>query len=470
MRNETTEDFVIMNNCLKAKVRLVLITACVLTSLGSTSYAQNKVTEVFLKADDARMSAVCPIRVVFNGYITVDGPGTVAYTFTRSDGASTPIFKLQFQQAGSQPVTTDWTLGDERNLPSYSGWQAIKILSPNQLESSHETGAFSIACRATKAETGEQTASPVIAGNVKSEKDSGATVFANPGEKNGGAATQVACYVVSMNGFTVNHATADDSLRRDGTGDEVFLNSPTFLRFNNSGGIIRSAVGGFGPVFGEKRQPDEPGRLQAGGATPNGGLQTGDSFPSATPWRADTTPGDGLVFPHALYRGALAPGEILVVIPGLWEWDNANNTLNDRNPTLDYLDMIRDLRGHISSQISQEGYEGFVRRVLSGGGVPVVKKFSELGLTLSVEITLGPFSPGNRPIGMHLQRAHTDRPVFDPQVLFLTAEAAEYMTRNNAFRLGPGVMPLRYRDDYELEGDYTVYIQTDHTDCSGSRP
>jgi hypothetical protein len=154
----------------------------------------------------------------------------------------------------------------------------------------------------------------------------------------------------------------------------------------------------------------------------------------------------------------------------LWEWDNSDNRLNDRNTTQDYLDMLRDLRSHVSSALSQEGYEEYVRRELSGGGVPVVKTFSELGLARTLEIELGAFSPGNRPIGMRLQRDHTDRPVFDPQVIFLTAEAAEYMTRNNAFRLGPGVMPLRYRDDVDLEGDYTLYLQTDHADCSGDRP
>jgi hypothetical protein len=66
---------------------------------------------------------------------------------------------------------------------------------------------------------------------------------------------------------------------------------------------------------------------------------------------------------------------------------------------------------------------------------------------------------------MRLPRGQGDLAFFDPQILFLTAEAADYMTRNDAHRLGAGVMPFRYRDDVDLEGDYTLYLQTEHADC-----
>jgi hypothetical protein len=130
-----------------------------------------------------------------------------------------------------------------------------------------------------------------------------------------------------------------------------------------------------------------------------------------------------------------------------------------------YGDMVNDLRVHISAWINNEGYDGFIHRMLSGGNMPVVKTFSELGLRLSASIGLDPFNPGPRPIGMRLPRGQGDLAFFDPQILFLTAEAADYMTRNDAHRLGAGVMPFRYRDDVDLEGDYTLYLQTEHADC-----
>lgn len=104
------------------------------------------VTEAFLKADTAKIQGKCPVKVIFAGYITAKGVGTVKYTFVRSDGATSPVYTLDFKEAGTQRVTADWTLGDARLLPTYDGWQAIKILSPNELESSHETGRFSIGC------------------------------------------------------------------------------------------------------------------------------------------------------------------------------------------------------------------------------------------------------------------------------------------------------------------------------------
>ncbi len=108
---------------------------------------ESKVTEVFLKADDGRPTGPCPLRVTFRGYITADGPGTIKYTFTRSDGATGPVYIMEFKRAGTQAVMTDWTLGDPKVLPRYAGWQAVKVLSPVEIESSHETGSFEINCK-----------------------------------------------------------------------------------------------------------------------------------------------------------------------------------------------------------------------------------------------------------------------------------------------------------------------------------
>jgi hypothetical protein len=123
-----------------------LLSLFVLTFVASAHRQDFRVTEAFLKADDARMNGPCPLKVVFHGSITTDGPGTVKYTFTRSDGASGPAYAMEFKEAGTQGVSTDWTLGDAIALPRYDGWQSLKILSPNEMESSQKTGSFSITC------------------------------------------------------------------------------------------------------------------------------------------------------------------------------------------------------------------------------------------------------------------------------------------------------------------------------------
>jgi len=103
------------------------------------------VIDASLKADKAEVIGQCPVTVNFTGYITTNGPGTVKYTFTRNDGATGPVFTLDFDAAGTKPVNTTWTLGGS-GLMEYSGWQRIKILSPHEFESSLETGRFKIAC------------------------------------------------------------------------------------------------------------------------------------------------------------------------------------------------------------------------------------------------------------------------------------------------------------------------------------
>jgi len=104
------------------------------------------VTNAVLKADNANAGGQCPVTVNFTGFVTANGPGTVKYTFTRSDGATGPVFTLDFDAAGTKMVNTTWTLGGV-GLPEYKGWQRLKILSPNEIESSAETGSFKMSCK-----------------------------------------------------------------------------------------------------------------------------------------------------------------------------------------------------------------------------------------------------------------------------------------------------------------------------------
>lgn len=73
----------------------------------------------------------CPVTIKFNGNITVKGKGSVKYTFVRSDGATGPVYTLDFDGEETKPVATTWTLSP----PTFGGWEAIRILSPNELES-----------------------------------------------------------------------------------------------------------------------------------------------------------------------------------------------------------------------------------------------------------------------------------------------------------------------------------------------
>jgi len=147
-RGDFLQKELIMRSTFYAAMLLTVLLICSITAPAASSVSDEfKVTEVFLKADDGRPTGPCPVRVVFRGYITANGPGAIKYTFTRSDGATGPVHIMEFKQAGTQPVMTDWTLGDATVLPRYAGWQAVKVLSPVEIESSHETGSFEVNCR-----------------------------------------------------------------------------------------------------------------------------------------------------------------------------------------------------------------------------------------------------------------------------------------------------------------------------------
>jgi len=119
---------------------MIAIAMLVFTSQGAIA----AVTKATLSPAKKIYSGDCPAKIVFNGTITVDAPGTVSYIFTRSDGATDTVTKkLRFLAAGSKAVSTTWTLGGAV-LPNYKGWQAIKILSPNLLTSAHAN--FEVYC------------------------------------------------------------------------------------------------------------------------------------------------------------------------------------------------------------------------------------------------------------------------------------------------------------------------------------
>lgn len=71
-----------------------------------------------------------PTRVHFTGRINGTGPGEATFEWVRSDHAASQPHTLRFTKAGPLPVTYDWML-----RKGYSGWVALRVLSPIQIES-----------------------------------------------------------------------------------------------------------------------------------------------------------------------------------------------------------------------------------------------------------------------------------------------------------------------------------------------
>jgi hypothetical protein len=121
--------------------KFALATLCLTAALTLSAAGQDfRVTGVTLTADPRATAAPCPVTLNFSGTITANGAGVVKYTFVRNDGATTPVSTLEFDAAGTKPLGTTWTL----DLPAYEGWQAVKILSPNEMFS--EKATFKLEC------------------------------------------------------------------------------------------------------------------------------------------------------------------------------------------------------------------------------------------------------------------------------------------------------------------------------------
>jgi hypothetical protein len=103
------------------------------------------VTGISVRADPFQVTSVCPVTITFSARISVaGGGGTVKYQWLRSDSALASVQEVTFDGPGQQDVVETWTLGGPE-LPSYTGWQAVRILSPSPQTS--EQAKFSMTCQ-----------------------------------------------------------------------------------------------------------------------------------------------------------------------------------------------------------------------------------------------------------------------------------------------------------------------------------
>jgi len=135
----------------------------------SSQPSQATVTRLELASEPMNATGPCPATIKFYGSITTGGPGRVTYTFTRNDGATGPEFTLDFAEAGTRQVNTNWTLGDEVQLPHYEGWQSIKILSPKALESNR--AKFVLDCKSAGRTAGSDSEARPLPAQPRPQSD-----------------------------------------------------------------------------------------------------------------------------------------------------------------------------------------------------------------------------------------------------------------------------------------------------------
>jgi hypothetical protein len=94
---------------------------------------------VGLALDQAQIiKRTCPAQVHFSGRIRTSGPGTVVYSWVRSD-QSVIRRTLSFRTAGAEQVNLDWTVGKP-----FNGWVEFQINSPANIISNR--APFVVTC------------------------------------------------------------------------------------------------------------------------------------------------------------------------------------------------------------------------------------------------------------------------------------------------------------------------------------
>lgn len=257
-------------------------------------------------------------------------------------------------------------------------------------------------------------------------------------------------YRVTLNGFTANHVTYRGLFQRP---DMVtfFPHIQTFDVVPGVAGDERIIFQGGGTnTIGQT--PDNP--VQGGSSGANGGFRDGDGFPTQnTPWRR-TVPyshgAPGTIPPTVYFEGQLVQNtHAAIIIPNIWSVNNTNGNLDSNvNMQVSYLhEIIRsrtELRAAVLGMFTHPPDLMLDKFLLPG---------NQMGIRNTMTVNYG--VPQTRPVGV--QRIGRDFG-FTPQVLVLTYESANYMSRTD-FGFGTGIVPVKYVDDPSFAGDYTLYFQ-----------
>jgi hypothetical protein len=263
-------------------------------------------------------------------------------------------------------------------------------------------------------------------------------------------------YRVTVNGFKVLAETWDDVFEWDGKRDEVYISA--IVRKLDRDGNVQYASSDATPVLGDIN--NQNGRVQAGSASPRGGLRTGDSFPTPTPWMRS----QGLDLrrnwpPYTVWEGDLTDGkDVVLITPAVNEWDPGASALEGWLVWAD--DAVEKLGPKIAALI--------------GGPLPAaIVKGLDLGLDLFMSLrksgVIG--KSADRPIGMTPDPKDSTKFVFNPQVLVLNYQTAEKVIADAPAGKGPGVLAFDFPDDPYLRGHYQLWVQVERLDLpNGNQP
>jgi hypothetical protein len=263
-----------------------------------------------------------------------------------------------------------------------------------------------------------------------------------------GNAQQAGRVKVSFAGFKCLRETADDILHLDGKVDEIFLrfyftvadqNGNTKLKYGNQTDVYGDNHGPFGNRINAGSAVDLFGNLK-------GGIKGGDNY----------------YCNNIIGEYELAAGDVLTVVPTIWEWDPGNGyeTAFDANIEGSYTVMnqkassLSNQRFGSASGLGSSDMLGLI--LLDAGSFLSLKAFFNV---------VGALTPKPRPIGI------TQTGEYSPKAALFNANVMQQIAASN-FGYGPGVIPIQYNEEalgnVRDHGNYIVLLKVEFTPKQGS--
>lgn len=128
-------------------------------------------------------------------------------------------------------------------------------------------------------------------------------------------------YRISLEGFKATSVTAEDPFRADGRGDEVFITTQV-SEYGRNGSLVATRMLRT-PTFGDRH--NFPARVQAGSASPSGGVMPNDRYPAEAQLISQLQPATNNNLPYLLWEGELTEIDNAVILsPAIWESDEGD--------------------------------------------------------------------------------------------------------------------------------------------------
>jgi hypothetical protein len=210
---------------------------------------------------------------------------------------------------------------------------------------------------------------------------------------------------VILESITCVNKSWDGFVEFDGPGSEVFMNCGVVTRNPNSPYLRLFKQTYTGRSYGNTLPSAPTGRIKAGTASQQGGIDNGNSF----------------TVNEQLFAVHLDPDGVFYFSPSLWEWDNPNETIRNRFNT----QLLADLES-ISLMRTPSGFVTDADATDPNGNLTMLLA-NAYGLTIPPNSYPGILKPliniqDNRPMGIS---AYEGAPLqFDPKIIVINAANA----------------------------------------------